>query len=530
VTGLARLSATAGTFAAAIGALALAGWVIDNDTLKGAGGAITMKANTALGLVACGLALRASLSSRRLFRHLAVPLALLGGAIGLLTLSQHIVGWDLGIDELIFSEAPGALGTASPGRMGPNASFGLTASAVALLLLRRAPRIAQVLGLLITLLEMVTLIGYAYRVQELYSMARYTGIAWPTALALEALGIGIMTAHPAVGPISVLVSEGPGGVLARRLLVPALVIPPVLGYLRVAGQRAAFYDTELGTAMLVVLLGLLFTGMIWQTAVILDATDRERKAAQQERDELLVRERAARQTAERANQIKDEFLATVSHELRTPLNAIVGWTQLLRTNFVPDDRRVYAAEVVSRNGKFLARLIEDLLDVSRIATGQISLDLQPVNLASVARRAIDAFAETARAKGVELMSDADGVPAMVQGDAERLQQIANNLLSNAVKFTPAGGKVEVNVVASDGKVQLVVKDTGRGIGADFLPHVFERFRQEDATTTREHGGLGLGLAIARELAALQGGSVTASSGGPGLGSTFVLALPAVDRD
>jgi len=528
VTALARLSATAGTFAASIGALALAGWVLDNDTLKGAGGAITMKANTSLGLMVCGLALRASVASRRFVRYLAVPLALLGGTIGFLTLTQHVAGWDLGIDELLFAEAPGALATASPGRMGPNASSSFTLAAIALLLLRRRPRLAQTLGLIIAVVEMVALVGYAYSVQELYSVARYTGIAWPTALALEALGVGIMTANPNVGPMSVLVSEGPGGVLARRLIVPAVVIPPVLGYLRVAGQRAELYDTELGTAMLAVVLGLLFTALIWQTAVILDASDRARQAAQQERDDLLVRERAARQTAERANQIKDEFLATVSHELRTPLNAIVGWTQLLRTNFIPEDRRVYAADVVSRNGKFLARLIEDLLDVSRIATGQISLDLQPVNLASIAHRAVDAFAETAREKGVNLKSEADGLPAMVHGDAERLQQIANNLLSNAVKFTPAGGKVEVNVTASDGNVNLVVTDTGRGIAPDFLPHVFERFRQEDATTTREHGGLGLGLAIAKELAALHRGSVTASSGGPGLGSTFVLALPAME--
>jgi signal transduction histidine kinase len=314
-------------------------------------------------------------------------------------------------------------------------------------------------------------------------------------------------------------------VLARRLILPAILIPPALGYLRVAGQQAGFYDTGMGTGLLVVCLAALFTGLIWQTAVSLDEAAREREAVQHERDDLLVRERAARQTAERANQLKDDFLATVSHELRTPLNAIAGWTQLLRSNLVPEERRIHAADVVARNARFLARLIEDLLDVSRVSTGQITLDPQPVNLSTVAERAVEAFADTAREKGVNLTSWADGVSPMVHGDPERLQQIANNLLANAVKFTPPGGKVDVTVRMTGQSADLVVSDTGRGIRPDFLPHVFERFRQEDATATREYGGLGLGLAIARELAALHNGKVQAFSDGAGQGATFVLKLP-----
>jgi signal transduction histidine kinase len=529
VTSLDRVSAAAGTFAAAIGALALAGWALDLDILKGAGGAITMKPNAAFGLVACGLALRAYISSRRTIRWLSSVFAVAGGLIGILTLGQHIAGWDFGIDELVFSEVPGSPATASPARMGPIASLSLTLAGSALLVMRRRPAIAQALGLTVGALAFVALIGYWYRVQELYGVARYTGIAWPTAAALQALSVGLITANPQAGPAAVLLSRRPGGVLARRLILPAILIPPALGYLRVAGQQAGIDDTGMGTALLVVALVVLFTGLIWQTAVTLDATDRERAAVQDERDDLLVRERAARQTAERANQLKDEFLATVSHELRTPLNAIVGWTQLLRTNFVPEERRSHAADVVARNAKFLARLIEDLLDVSRISSGQITLQPQRVDLSTVADRAVEAFADTARDKGVNVTSWADRVQAMVNGDPERLQQIANNLIANAVKFTPPGGKVDVSVRVNGESADLVVSDNGRGIRADFLPYVFERFRQEDATATREYGGLGLGLAIARELAALHNGKVQAFSDGAGQGATFVLKLPLLDE-
>jgi signal transduction histidine kinase len=526
--GLDSASAAAGTFAAGVGALALAGWTLNLDVLKGAGGAITMKPNAALGLVACGLSLRAYVSSRRALRWLSPVLATCAGVIGILTFSQHIVGWNLGIYELIFVEAPGSPATASPARMGPVASFSLTAASAALLVMRRRPKIAQTLALIVGTLAFVALVGYWYRVQELYSVAQYTGIAWPTAAALEVLSVGLLTANAHVGPASVLISGGPGGMLARRLILPAILVPTALGYLRVAGQQAGMYDTGMGTALLVVSLAMLFTVLIWRTAASLDATDRVRAAVQDERDDLLVRERAARQTAERANQLKDEFLATVSHELRTPLNAIIGWAQLLRTNLVPEKRRHHAAEVVARNAKFLTRLIEDLLDVSRISTGQMTLHPQPVNLSTVANRAVEVFTDTAHEKGVSLTSRVDGVSAMVNGDPERLQQIANNLLSNAVKFTPPGGKVDVTVKQSADSVDLVVSDTGRGIRPDFLPHVFERFRQEDATATREFGGLGLGLAIARELAALHNGKVQAFSDGAGQGATFVLKLPLLE--
>jgi len=244
---------------------------------------------------------------------------------------------------------------------------------------------------------------------------------------------------------------------------------------------------------------------------------------------LVVLERESRAEAQAADRAKDEFLATLSHELRTPLNAILGWINMLRSGRVRDERRVGALEVIERNAKAQARLIEDLLDVSRIITGKVRLELHPLHVGPVAQTAIEALRPAAEAKGVQLHASIDPAVGHVMGDAARLQQVAWNLLSNAIKFTPPGGHVYVEIGERDGELQLHVRDTGAGISADFLPHVFERFRQADSSTTRAHSGVGLGLAIVRHLVDLHGGHVAAHSGGPGLGASFDVRLPLVDR-
>jgi len=509
--------------------MALAGWILDNEILKGAGGAITMKANAAVGLLACGLSLRLIVGPGRVRLCLAVACAAVAGAIGILTLSEHIIGWDLGIDELLFIEAPGALATASPGRMGLNGSVSLTLAAVALLSLRRRPAIAQRLAFAITIIATVAIVGYWYGAQELYGIARFTGIAWPTAFALLVLGFGILMARPDARPIAAFLGDGPGGVMARRLLIPAVMVSLGLGYARVLGQQFALFDTGLGTALIVVGVLVLMTTLIWRTAIILDDIHLAREAARRERDELLVRESHARENAERANQLKDEFLAALSHELRTPLNAVLGWIDMLRSEVVAPERRTHAAEVVARNGKLLARLIEDLLDVSRMATGQMILNLHAVDMNAVTARAIESIEASAKGKGVRLSARLHETDLMVSGDPERLQQVLGNLLGNAVKFTASGGSIDVTARPVENGVEVVVRDSGQGIRPEFLPHVFERFRKGDTTTTAEHGGLGLGLAIVRELTLLHGGSVNASSDGVGRGATFALFLPALDE-
>jgi CheY-like chemotaxis protein len=225
--------------------------------------------------------------------------------------------------------------------------------------------------------------------------------------------------------------------------------------------------------------------------------------------------------------LKDEFLATVSHELRTPLNAILGWAQILRQGHSQPDPEDLAQGVatIERNAKAQAQLVEDLLDVSRIVAGKLRLDVRTVDLAHVIDAAIEACRPAANAKGVKVSRVLDPNTGPVSGDPDRLQQVVWNLLSNAVKFTPRGGTVQVLLQPREGNAEIAVSDTGRGISKEFLPHVFDRFRQADASITRQFGGLGLGLGIVRQLVELHGGTVSASSLGEGKGATFVVALP-----
>jgi PAS domain S-box-containing protein len=243
---------------------------------------------------------------------------------------------------------------------------------------------------------------------------------------------------------------------------------------------------------------------------------------------LIVREQAARESAEAANRMKDEFLATLSHELRTPLNPIQGWIHLLRTRKFDSAATARALETIDRNTKLLTQLIEDVLDVSRIITGKLRLNVSPIELVPVIQAAIDTVQPAADAKEIRIESILDFSAGKVLGDTNRLQQVIWNLLSNAVKFTPKGGRVEVQLSIDSLYVQIRVSDTGKGISTEFLPYVFERFRQADASITRAYGGLGLGLAIVRHLVELHGGTVCAQSPGEGQGATFVVNLPLLE--
>jgi signal transduction histidine kinase len=242
--------------------------------------------------------------------------------------------------------------------------------------------------------------------------------------------------------------------------------------------------------------------------------------------EMLEREQEARAEAEAANRLKDDFLATLSHELRTPLNAIVGWTTLMRTIDMDDEHRRRAIEIIERNAKSQAALIEDLLDVSRITQGQLQLTWLSVHIPAIVAAAIDTIRPSADAKQLTVFTNITADPrATVQGDPVRLQQVIWNLLSNAVKFTPPGGRVDVYLGLDDSYVHVRISDNGRGIEPDFLPLIFDRFSRADTRSTRAEGGLGLGLAIARQLVEMHGGTLTASSDGENKGAMFALRLP-----
>lgn len=255
---------------------------------------------------------------------------------------------------------------------------------------------------------------------------------------------------------------------------------------------------------------------------VLDLTDRKRLEQERQR---LFREQEARKLAETANSMKDQFLAAFSHELRTPLNAIMGWSEIMRKK--PFDQTLFADALgaIHRNAEAQARLIDDILDVSRIIAGQLQLHIRPVELTQIADAAIDSIRPEAEAKGISIDKEFDSSMIVISGDPTRLQQVVWNLLSNAVKFTSNGGKVKVSVRRLEPKAEIVIRDTGEGISADFLPHVFERFRQADSSPARSHSGLGLGLAIAYDLVELHGGTLTAESPGEGQGSAFTVRLP-----
>ncbi|HEV7474984.1 MAG TPA: ATP-binding protein [Pyrinomonadaceae bacterium] len=254
-----------------------------------------------------------------------------------------------------------------------------------------------------------------------------------------------------------------------------------------------------------------------------DATEGTR--AEEDRADLLERERAARADAEKANRLKDEFLATLSHELRTPLNAVIGWTRMLSSGRLDRENSKHALEVIERNAWAQKQIIEDILDVSRVITGKLQLNLGSVDLVAVVDAALDAVRPAMEAKDIKIETIIDASLRMISGDPDRLQQVVWNVLSNAAKFTPTGGHVEIAVNQSATHVFIQVKDTGPGIDPVFLPHVFERFRQADGSTTRTHGGLGLGLAIVRHLVELHGGTIGVDNRADGEGAIFTIRLP-----
>jgi signal transduction histidine kinase/ActR/RegA family two-component response regulator len=534
-----QLAAACGLIACGVGATALTGWIAGTDALKAlSAGGIVIKTNTAICLVCAGLSLSIlsrptlSASARRVARVLALGVAV----VGAMTFSQHLFGWNLGIDEWLFREVPGSPATTSPNRMGPPASLAFPLIGGALLLLdrgasRRLPP-PQALALAVMLIALVPLLGYVFGVSQLYGLARYTGIALHTAIALFLLGAGALFARPAVGVPARFLAGDLGGVLLRRMIPAAVLLPLLLGLGLAFGQRAQFYGQEFAWSLLIFSFIVLFSWLTWRTAAVVHRHAAARQRAEQAERELRERlaatlesERAARALAERANRLKDEFLASVSHELRTPLAAVSGWVQLLAGGQLGERDARRAIEAIDRNARLQEQLVNDLLDMSRIEAGTLRLDVEEVDLAGVIDAALAAAAPAIEARGLQLERRLGAVP-IVRGDPARLQQVFSNLISNAVKFTPRGGRVTVTARADQGGIEVAVADTGVGIRADFLEHVFDRFRQADGSTTRRHGGLGLGLSIARQLLEMHGGMLTAQSEGEGLGATFTVRIPA----
>jgi signal transduction histidine kinase len=283
----------------------------------------------------------------------------------------------------------------------------------------------------------------------------------------------------------------------------------------------------------------LFAGFVVGSAIVLNRMRDDRRqleasveSARREIDERRRVEAAlesAKASAEAANRLKDEFLAMVSHELRTPLNAILGWVALLRSASLPTDRSKYALEIIQKNARVQAQLVTDLLDVARSLTGQMNLEPTRFDLATVVRSVVESSRQAADQRQISMSLAIDSTPVTIWGDLARLQQVVGNLLSNAIKFTPNGGQIDVSLASESGSARIVVIDSGDGIDPEFLPYLFEPFRQAETGSTRRYGGLGLGLAIVRQLVELHGGSVSGDSAGPKGGARFTVLLPLGDR-
>jgi signal transduction histidine kinase len=267
------------------------------------------------------------------------------------------------------------------------------------------------------------------------------------------------------------------------------------------------------------------TSELARTNEALFAEIAERKHAEEERTQLLISEQKAREQAEAANRAKDEFLATVSHELRTPLTSILGWARLLRSEAIDKEAFTRGLDTIERNAKSQAKLIEDILDVSRIISGKLRIEVRAIDLVPIIEMAVDAVRPAAEARSINIQLSLDPCVRLLRGDPNRLQQVVWNLLSNAVKFTDSGGEIHVQLKQSDAHAKIIVSDNGKGINSDFLPFVFDRFSQAEAHITRRHGGLGLGLAIVRHLVEMHGGAISVESPGEGQGATFTVELP-----
>jgi PAS domain S-box-containing protein len=594
-----------------------------------------------------GIAVILLATERRMWTlNYARIMATLTLVVAALSLVQHIAGVNLGIDTLLISREWGQKAAVAPMRMGPPASTSYTLLGTALLLATfttRARLVASSLALGTLLVASLSLTGYWFGADQLFGIARFTGIACITSIEVAVLSIATMAIVPEYGLVAALRRDDAGGALLRRLLVPVVVVPFALGWLRIIGEEAGYYGLEFGTALRTLSEIVLLLLLLWWTAKsiswhastahsaegrlaaiiessgdaiigkslagiiqswnegaertfgysateaigkhitfiippdrvdedahiltrirrgeavphfetirvrkdgtlvdvsvsvspIKDANGQiigaskiarditERKLLEKEREQLLQSERAARNEAERASHLKDEFLATLSHELRTPLNAIVGWSQILNVESDTDEL-TEGLDAIRRSARTQAHLIEDLLDMSRIISGKVRLDVQNVDLCAVIEAAIDSVRPAADAKSIRLRKVLDPHAGPVSGDPTRLQQVIWNLLTNSIKFTPKEGKVDVVLERVNSQVEVTVSDTGIGIAPAFLAVIFERFRQVDSSTTRSYGGLGIGLSIVKQLIELHGGTVTAASEGESKGSTFVIKLP-----
>ncbi|HWZ60818.1 MAG TPA: HAMP domain-containing sensor histidine kinase [Gemmatimonadaceae bacterium] len=522
---LQRLSTLAAVVVTVVCGVDLLWWAwLEPMPLRPAIGTFIMTPDSAAGMLVAAVALW-------LARHTAVPRwslilsQLLGAALsvwGILFLVERLSGYSLGIDNLLFGERVLEHGSVA-GPLGLNTAAAFTLVGVALMWLHSGSRalrsisgFSTVVALLIAFLAAV---GYVNGEESLYGLSPANGMAFSTALGCIALCLGMLFARRSDGMAAILLDSAGGGVLARRLLPAAVIVPMVLGKLWLTGERVGIYGARGGASLFIVATTIVFVWVVTRSARVVHAADLQRAR-------LLDREQVARQEAEGANQAKGNFLAVMSHELRTPLSAIIGYEELLAdgiTGPVTEAQRQQLSRIKA-SARHLLQLIDEILTFSRAEAGREQVLNETVPVSAVVDEAVGLVAPLADDKGVVLGVTSPPSSLSARTDPRKVRQILVNLLSNAVKFTEPGGRVTLDVGAGDGRMQFTVRDSGIGIPAEHLERIFDPFWQVEQQPTRRAGGTGLGLSVSRRLAQMMGGDIAVESA-VGHGSTFVVTLP-----
>ncbi|ATB39796.1 two-component sensor histidine kinase [Cystobacter fuscus] len=547
---LRRLSRVHGAVVMAVGLVVLTAWVFDLTSLKGLRpGLPTMKANTALCFILSGAALLIAGLTRPppALRRASVASAVLVVLISSLTLVQYVLDVNLGLDELLVVDPARHVELGYPGRMAPNTTLCFLLLGMALLCLEMETRVvgwpSQYLAALVGVISLVGLAGYLYGQQEFTGIARYTQMAVHTTACFLLLALGVLEARATRGVMRVVSGPGLGGALARWLLPPAFVLPILIVGVVLWAYRSAAFPLPFALALIASGNVMIFTVLVWAAAFALDRAESQRLRGEEERIGLQAREQAARdeataqqrertraenaeRDAQRAVREREDILAVVSHDLKNPLSSIGMSTRLLR-RLLPEDeageRMRKHTHTIERSVERMDRLIRDLLDMASLQANQVKLNLESHEVEELVREGLLLLEPLAVEASIELRTRLPPEHCQVRCDRDRFFQVLSNLVGNALKFTPERGTVTVEVVPEASAVRFLVHDTGPGIPAEALPHLFERFWRVEGTGKK---GTGLGLSISRGLVKAQGGTMDVRSE-QGRGSTFCFTLPRV---